>query len=76
MQMHLELTDTFGGEANYSYVHRETLEIKPDASDLSIVRKAKKWAGFTGLPCRISHYGDMIEIRPRSICQVIFITFA
>ena len=75
MKIHLELTDTFGGEANYSYAHRESLETEPNASNLSIVRKAKRWAGFTGLPCKVESYGDLIAIRPSSICQVLFVTF-
>ncbi len=39
----LELTDTFGGEANYSWVRRETLVAK---SILGAVRKFAKESGL------------------------------
>jgi hypothetical protein len=76
MKVILELTDTFSGEANYSWVKRETLDLPADTSDLSIVRKAKEWAGLTGYKCRKENYGlDFICLHPQGICQVLFITF-
>lgn len=72
-----ELTDTFGGDANYSWVKRGTIETKPgeDYSDLAAVRRVKKEIGWSGYPCRTENYGDMIAIYPRGICQVCLITF-
>jgi hypothetical protein len=70
----IELTDTFGGESNYSWVERSELTTKTD-SRLAIVRKAKAWWGINGLRATVADYGDMIEIRPAGICQVAFITF-
>ena len=37
-----EHTDTFGGEANYSWVKRGTLDIPEGTSDRGIVTKVKK----------------------------------
>lgn len=73
-----EHTDTFAGESNYSWVRRESHEIdenKKPLTDLQIVRRAKAFAGFTGLKCRVENYGDFISIRPRNLCQVVFVTF-
>lgn len=69
----IEITDTFGGEANYCWVHRETVNL-PE-SRRSIVRAVKKMAGWTGLRATVSDMGDIIEIRPAGICQVAFATW-
>lgn len=72
-----EVTDTFGGEANYSWVKRGKIETKPgeEFSDLAAVRRVKRAIGWNGIRCAVSSYGDMIEIRPYGMCQVCFITF-
>lgn len=72
-----EVTDTFGGEANYSWVKRGTIETKPgeDYSDLAAVRRVKKAIGWSGIRCRVENYGDMIALYPRGMNQVCFITF-
>jgi len=70
----IELTDTFGGEANYSWVKR--FEIKDESlTDLQLVRKAKKLAGLNGVRCNKSEYGDLIELKPYGINMVLFITW-
>lgn len=73
MKMDMELTDTFGGEANYSWVLRQTDEIDEKLSDLAVVRRAKRWAGLTGCRCEVDNYDDAITIRPRGMCQVLFV---
>ena len=76
MNIYFEHTDTFGGEANYSWAKREAYTGKAIApSSLSLVRAAKKWAGISGIRCRTEHYGDMIAIYPQGLCQVVFIVF-
>lgn len=72
-----EVTDTFGGEANYSWVRRGTVKCKEgeDYSDLAAVRRVKKAIGWSGIKCRVDNYGDTIEIYPAGMCQVCFITF-
>ncbi len=89
MAYQIEVTDTFGGEANYCWVRRETVpaEDVPKAHPGEngyleqvrigryLVRRAKAFAGWTGMRCETSHYGDMIDIRPRGVCQVCFITW-
>lgn len=75
MIVNFEVTDTFGGDANYSWVRRETVTMPDSVSNLAIVRRAKKFAGFTGIRCRTANYGDTIELRPAGICQVLFVSF-
>ena len=88
----IEITDTFAGEANYSWVKRDTItmpEITVFGYDgaqgyvkanqrfrRQLVRKAKAIAGWTGARCETVDYGDTIEIRPRGACMVAFVTYA
>lgn len=64
-----EYTDTFGGLANYCWVHRGKILTNKDP-----VSKVKKELGLTGVRCTRSDYGDMIELRPRNSNTIIFIT--
>ena len=73
MSIRFEHTDTFGGEANYCWVRRGEYKGHRAESDLSLVRAAKKFAGFTGLKSRVESYGDTIAIRPYGLCQVCFV---
>ena len=66
----IEVTDTFGGESNYSWVRRYEFTAK---SDLAAVRKAKGLAGWGGIHCEREDYSDQIVLRPRGICQIMFI---
>jgi hypothetical protein len=68
-----ELTDTFGGDPNYSWVRRIEFEAPEDASDRMLVTRAKKGLGYTNYPCRKFLTGDTIELRPANECTVIFI---
>lgn len=69
-----ELTDTFGGEANYSWVRRETFDVPAGASDRSVVIAAKEALGLTGCRCQTTHHGDLIELRPSGSLTVAFVT--
>lgn len=75
IKMQFELTDTFGGESNYSWVRRHEVEVPSDISRRSAVTMAKKWAGWTGFRCDTWDFGDLYDIRPHGICQVLFVTF-
>lgn len=71
-----EHTDLFNGEPNYAWVRRETHEVDDKVSDLALVRRAKKFASFTGLRCRVIKYDSYIEIRPYGgWCEVCFVIF-
>ena len=73
----VEITDTFGGEANYSWVKRERIEVPVGTSDLAIVRLAKQFFGLTGLRTKNESYGDQIvrDFQPAGLCQIMFITY-
>jgi hypothetical protein len=70
-----EYTDTYGGDANYSWVRRATIEAPEGASRAAIMRRAKAALGLTGLRMRtIRDHGDLIEARPYRMCTVMFIS--
>ena len=73
----VEVTDTFGGEANYSWVNRFELDAPAGISRRALVRRAKRAAGWTGVRCarHFTDWGDTIALRPRGACLVMFITY-
>jgi hypothetical protein len=75
--IYAEYTDTFAGEANYSWVRRATIRGEPgaDFSDLAAVRRAKKAIGLSGVPCRREEQGDTIALYPYGSHSVLFISF-
>ena len=75
MKFDVEYTDTFGGEANYSWVRRGTLDVPDDASDRLIMMRARAMMCLTGIPGRTDTIGDLMEFRPYGSCTVMFVTF-
>ena len=69
----VELTDTFGGQANYSWVRRDSFELPASASDRRIISTAKAALGLTGQRCRRFDYGEGFELRPSGSCTVAFV---
>ena len=69
----IEVTDTFGGQANYSWVDRYAIRMPDDISDLALVRRIKSVAGYSGIRGRTYVVsGDSVEIRFPARCVVIF----
>ena len=58
----LEVTDTFGGEANYCWVRRWTL--RGDLTVRGVVRALKADMGLTGGRAEVDDWGDNITVRP------------
>lgn len=84
MAWQVEVTDTFGGDANYCWVRRYTIERMPEHIALStaarqrnwLVRTAKRLAGYNGVRGRVTaDYGDNIEWKPYRVLHVMFITW-
>jgi hypothetical protein len=73
MRWNVELTDTFGGEANYSWVCRDSFELPAGASDRRIITAAKAALGLTGQRCRRFDCGEGFELRPVGSCTVAFV---
>ncbi len=71
----VEITDTYGGEANYSWVRRYEIDAPAGISRRALVRRAKRAAGWTGVRCAVTDFGDTIEMRPTGACVVAFITY-
>lgn len=70
----VELTDTFSGEPNYSWVKRTTIVLPDSHTQLQLVRTAKKAIGLTNVRCNVSTYGDDVQLTPRGQCLVCFVT--
>jgi hypothetical protein len=75
MKIQIEHTDTFGGEANYAWINRKTIKMPDNSSDLAIIRRVKKETGLSGVRCKVENYGDILHIKPRGICQIVFVNF-
>lgn len=88
----VEYTDTFGGEANYSWVRRHVVTM-PELTHYGydggtnyakankvyqreLMKRAKAAVGLTGVRGVTSHYGDMSEFRPYGSATVLFITYS
>ena len=70
----LEVTDTFGGEANYSWVYRK--EIRENLSRRAIFRELRELAGWpVSIRLTVHDFGDQWEVRPRGLLQVAFVDF-
>ena len=75
MAYEVEHTDTFGGESNYAWVNRYTIAARPEPSRYALVRRAKALCGLTNVRCDVDDYGGDLTIRPRGLCQVVFVTW-
>ena len=75
MRTFIEVTDTFGGEANYSWVKRYNFETEEKDSMLKIVRRALKISGYTGCRTKKQDSGEYIRLDFAGMCVVMFITF-
>lgn len=70
-----EVTDTFAGEANYSWVRRYSISVPAGASNVAVMRAAKAAAGYSGVRGRRYDHGDTLEFRPARQCVVMFVSF-
>ena len=75
MPYQIEVTDTFGGDANYCWVKRGTINAPDNATRRYLVRKAKAFAGWTNWKCEVRDLGDIIEIRPWDANMVCFVSW-
>jgi hypothetical protein len=71
-EVECELTDTFGGEANYSWAKRETIELPVGLSDKAFTRRVKAALMLTGVRGKLYNNGDQWEFRPYRRCVVAF----
>jgi hypothetical protein len=77
----VELTDTFGGDANYSWVRRSKVSApefdtrEPKGYQRTIMRRAKAAVGMTGVKGVTERVGCGFEFRPYGACVVMFVTW-
>lgn len=70
----VEYTDTFGGEANYCWVKRDSFML--ESVDVKFVKAfAKDLMGLKGVKGMWEDYGDDLIFRPRGSCTVMFVNF-
>jgi len=88
----VEYTDTFEGQANYSWVRRATVTMpelthygydgasnydKANRAYLrELMRRAKAAVGLTGVRGRTDQCSDNLEFYPRKSATVLFVTWA
>lgn len=71
----IEVTDTFGGEANYCWVKRGTTRAQTRKGILAAVKRVAGWTDW----CRVKvvhNSGDFLEVRPvdtSGVNQVAFV---
>jgi len=87
----IEHTDTFGGEANYSWVRR-TFITMPELThygydggygyakanktyERELMRKAKAAMGLTGVRGTVERWGEIIAFRPYKSASIMFIDY-
>jgi len=75
MKYTIEYTDTYGGEANYGWVKRESFEVEGAVSDNIMVRKLKRMINLSGVNCKREDLGEMIKLTPQGSNTVAFITW-
>lgn len=73
MKFRIEYTDTFGGDANYSWVRRATIEAPAEISDAALMRRAKKALDLSGVRGRRESWGETLAFYPYRSCTVLFI---
>ncbi len=77
----VELTDTFGGEANYCWVKRAQVAGRDDDAwnprreQSLVMRRAKAEMGMSGVRGVTHNMGDGYEFRPYGACVVMFVTW-
>lgn len=74
MKFRAEYTDTFSGDANYSWVRRVEFEAPDNATDALLMRRAKKALGLSGVRGRRETWGETIVFRPHGACTILFIS--
>ena len=75
MKFKAEYTDTFSGDANYSWVRRAEFEAPETATDALLMRRAKKALGLSGARGRTEKWGETLVFRPWNSCTILFIDY-
>ena len=88
----VEYTDTFGGQANYTWVRRETVTM-PELThygydggtnygkaskvfERELMKRAKAAIGLTGVRGIRENWQDTLVLRPHNSCTIMFVTIS
>ena len=76
MKLHYELTDLYGGEANYSWVRRGIIS-KPKKTDRGNITHIKRLLGLSGIRHKKEEWQDTIKLdfTPGGRLNVLFLTW-
>jgi len=74
-KFNVEFTDTFNGIANYSWVIRQEITVKEDASQSQIMRAAKRAVYITGCKGVTESYGDGYTFKPYRQNTILFVNY-
>lgn len=69
----VEYTDTYNGEANYSWVRRAEFAAPPNCPNLTLIKRAKHLMGLEGLRGRTESLGYGLRYQPSNSGTVLFI---
>lgn len=70
----VEYTDTFGGEPNYCWIRRATIEAPDNATMRQVLLLARRALGLTGMRGDITFdQGDEWHWKPRGWCTVLMV---
>jgi hypothetical protein len=69
-KVRVTITDTFGGEPNYSWVNFHQVYVPNDRDP---IRYIKKQIGWSGVKCDKQDFGSWVTLRPRGQCVAIII---
>ena len=71
----VEYTDTFGGEANYSWVRRASFTGPDDMPQREVMRKARALVGLTGVRGTFENQYECFALRPYGSHTIMFVTW-
>jgi hypothetical protein len=74
MKFMIEYTDTFAGDANYSWVRRAEFEAPETITDTALMRRAKKALGLSGVRGVRETWGETLVLRPYGLGTILFIS--
>ena len=73
-KFNIEVTDTFGGEANYCWVRRTAVELPAYPTNRALAKAVRELADWpVSVRITITHQGDGWEVRPAGLCQVAYV---
>jgi hypothetical protein len=75
MKFKVEYTDTFGGEANYSWLRVAHFDAPAKASNSMLIRRAKKALSMSGWPTRTIDTGDGLTLLPQDGAAVLMFVY-